>query len=85
MALMFASKYGHTNIVQLLLEHGANANLQSKVSSSAKIVCLSVCLTALHLAYSAIIIILCGCPTEVNSKVHKFSLRPYKGISLSVV
>ncbi len=37
---MFASKYGHTNILQLLLEHGANANLQSKVSSSANIVCV---------------------------------------------
>ncbi len=36
---MLASEYGHTNIVQLLLEHGANANLQNKVSSSAKIVC----------------------------------------------
>ncbi len=41
---MLASKYGHTNIVQLLLEHGADTNLQNKVSSSAKIV--SVCLTA---------------------------------------
>ncbi len=29
----------HTNIVQLLLEHGADTNLQDKVSSSAKIVC----------------------------------------------
>ncbi len=36
---MFASGYGHTNIVQLLLEHGADASLQDKVSSSAKIVC----------------------------------------------
>ncbi len=35
---MVASRYGHSNIVQLLLEHGANANLQNKVSSSAKIV-----------------------------------------------
>ncbi len=39
---MFASKYGHTNIVQLLLEHGANVNLQAKVSSSANIVCVRV-------------------------------------------
>ncbi len=36
---MFASEYGHTNIVQLLLEHGADANLQDEVSSSANIVC----------------------------------------------
>ncbi len=36
---MLASINGHTNIVQLLLEHGANANLQNKVSSSAKTVC----------------------------------------------
>ncbi len=31
---MVASRYGHTNIIQLLLEHGADANLQNKVSSS---------------------------------------------------
>ncbi len=36
---MAASRNGHTNIVQLLLEHSADANLQNKVSSSAKIVC----------------------------------------------
>ncbi len=30
---MLASRYDHTNIVQLLLEHGADANLQTKVSS----------------------------------------------------
>ncbi len=36
---MVASKCGHTNIIQLLLEHGADANLQNEVSSSAKIVC----------------------------------------------
>ncbi len=36
---MLASRDGHTNIVQLLLEHGADINLQDKVSSSAKIVC----------------------------------------------
>ncbi len=55
---MFASRYGHTNIVQLLLERGADANLQSKVSSSANIVCVSVCLTAVHLAYSTTVIVL---------------------------
>ncbi len=38
---MVASRYGHTNIVQLLLEHGADATLQDKVSSSAKL-CVSV-------------------------------------------
>ncbi len=64
---MLASKYGQTNIVQLLLEHGADANVQNKVSSSAKIVC--DCLTAVCLAYSTTIIILCGCTAEVNSKV----------------
>ncbi len=33
---MLASRNGHANIVvQLLLEHGADANLQDKVSSSA--------------------------------------------------
>ncbi len=37
---MLASRYGHTNIVQLLLEHGADANLQDEVSSSAKSVCV---------------------------------------------
>ncbi len=36
---MLASRYGHTNIIQLLLEHGADINLQDQVSSSAKIVC----------------------------------------------
>ncbi len=36
---MLASRNGRTNIVQLLLEHGANANLQDEVSSSSKIVC----------------------------------------------
>ncbi len=36
---MVASEYGHTNIVQLLLEHGPDSNLQNKVSSSANIVC----------------------------------------------
>ncbi len=41
---MLASECGHTNIVQLLLEHGADASLQSKVSSSANIVCMCVCL-----------------------------------------
>ncbi len=81
---MFASKYGHTNIVQLLLEHGADTNLQTKVSSSANIVCVSVCLTAVHLAYSTTIIVLCGFTTELNSKVHKLSLLPYQGNSLSV-
>ncbi len=44
-ALMLASRDGHTNIIQLLLEHGADANLQDKVSSSAKM-CVSVCLVA---------------------------------------
>ncbi len=36
---MLASKYGHTNIVQLLLEHDADINLQNKVRSSANIAC----------------------------------------------
>ncbi len=36
---MLASLDGHTNIVQLLLEHGPDANLQNEVSSSANIVC----------------------------------------------
>ncbi len=38
---MLASGDGHTKIVQLLLEHGADINLQDKVGSSAKIVCES--------------------------------------------
>ncbi len=66
---MLASECGHTNVVQLLLEHDVDANLQNKVSSSANIVCVSVCLTAMHLTYSTTIIILCGCTTEVNTKV----------------
>ncbi len=36
---MLAIGGGHTNIVQLLLEHGADASLQNKVSS------LHVCLS----------------------------------------
>ncbi len=48
----------HTNIVQPLLERGADANLQNKVSSSAKIVYVCVCLTAVHLAYSTTIVVL---------------------------
>ncbi len=36
---MLASRYGHTNFVQLLLEDGANTNLQNKVSSSVNVVC----------------------------------------------
>ncbi len=36
---MLASRDGHTNIIQLLLEHCADINSQDKVSSSAKIVC----------------------------------------------
>ncbi len=55
---MLASTNGHTNVVQLLLEHGSDANLQSKVSSFANIVCVSVCLTAVHLAYSTTVIVL---------------------------
>ncbi len=35
--------------------------------------CASVCLTTVRLAYSTTII-LCGCTTEVTSKVHKLSL-----------
>ncbi len=35
---MLASRDGHTNIVQLLLEDGADANLHDEVSSSANIV-----------------------------------------------
>ncbi len=80
-ALMVASAYGHTNIVQLLLEHGADISLQDQVSSSADIVCVSIYLTAVCLADSTTII---GCTTEVNSKVHKLSLLPYQGNSLSV-
>ncbi len=38
-AFMVASGDGHTNIVQLLLEHDADTKLQDKVSSSVKIVC----------------------------------------------
>ncbi len=34
---MFVSEHGHTNIVQLLLDHDADINLQTKVSSSANI------------------------------------------------
>ncbi len=79
MALMLASRYGHTNIVQLLLEHGADANLQTKVSSSDNIVCVSVCHTAV---YSTTIVVLCGCTIEVNSK--EVVLLPYQGSSLSV-
>ncbi len=84
---MFASRHGRTNIVQLLLEHGADADLQDKVSSSAKVLSVSVCLTAVYLAYSTttdVVIVLCGCTTEVKSKVHKLSLLPYQGNSLSV-
>ncbi len=77
---MVASAFGHTNIVELLLEHDADATLQDKVSSSAKIVCVSVFLTAVYLAYSTAIIVLCGCTTEDNSKVHKLSLFLTKGI-----
>ncbi len=76
---MLASGDGHTNIVQLLLEH-ADVNLQTKVSFCANIVCVSVCLTAVHLAYSTTIIVLGGCTTEVKSKVHKLSLFLTKGI-----
>ncbi len=48
----------HTNIVQPLLERGADVNLQTKVSSSANIVYVSVCLTAVHLANSTTIVVL---------------------------
>ncbi len=66
---MLASRDGHTNIVQLLLEHGADANLRNKVSSCAKIVCcVCVCLTAVHLAYSTTIIVLCGDIIDVQCK-----------------
>ncbi len=37
---MVASEYGYINIVQLLLEHGADVNLQDEVSSSANIACV---------------------------------------------
>ncbi len=48
---MLASVYGHTNIEQLLLEHGTDANLQTKVSSSANIVCECLpCCCAWHTA-----------------------------------
>ncbi len=79
---MLASRYGHTNIVQLLLEHGADTNLQAKVSSTAKIVCECLpycCAPGIQYNY-----ILCGCTNEVNSKVHKLSVLPYQGNSLSV-
>ncbi len=52
---MLASRYGHTNIVQLLLEHGADISLQGEVSSSANIVCVSMCLTTVRLADSTTI------------------------------
>ncbi len=49
---MLASRDGHTNIAQLLLEDGADANLQGKVSSSAKIVCECIpCCCALGTAH----------------------------------
>ncbi len=51
---MLASIYGHTSIVQLLLEHGANVNLQNKVS--VLLLSLSVCLTVVHLTCSTTII-----------------------------
>ncbi len=76
---MLACAYGHTNIVQLLLEHGTDVNLQDEVSSSDNICVCSVCLTVVHLAYSIPIMLLCGCTTEVNSKVHKLSFLT-KGI-----
>ena len=33
-ALMVAAIYGHTDIVRLLLEHGADVNLADKVSAA---------------------------------------------------
>ncbi len=58
---MIACGDGYTNIVQLLLEHDADINLQDKVRSSANIVCecltLLLCTWQWHNYYSAIIII----------------------------
>ncbi len=54
---MLASRYSHTNIVATTAAGtGADINLQDKVSSSANIVCVRVCLTAVHLAYSSTIL-----------------------------
>ncbi len=64
----------------MLLEHGADINLQNKVSFFANIVCVSVCLAAMHLAYSTTIIVLCGCRTENNIARHMLSLFLTKGI-----
>ncbi len=80
---MFASAYGHTNIVQLLLDHDADNNLQNKVSSSTNNVCVCLphcCAPGMLHNYLA----LCGCTTEVNSQVHKLSVLPYQWSLLSV-
>ncbi len=52
---MLASRNSRTNIVHLLLEHGADANLENKVAKS---VCVSVCLTAVYWAYNTTITVL---------------------------
>ena len=39
-ALMKASVYGHVECVKILLERGAQANTQNKVSSSRPVQCL---------------------------------------------
>ncbi len=76
---MFASKYGHTNIVQLLLERGADANLQSKVSSSANIVCVCLpycCAPGIqHNRYSPIYVVVqlaryISCPCFLTKGIH---------------
>ncbi len=73
---MFASKYGHTNIVQLLLEHGADANFEDEVSSSANIVCECLphcCAPGIRYNYY-----------NTMWLYNKLSLLPYQGNSLSV-
>ncbi len=49
---MLASRYGHTNIVQLLLEHDADVNLQAEVSSLYNVLpCVSTCISTCCVEY----------------------------------
>ena len=43
-ALIFASQDGHKEVVKLLLDHGANKDLQSKVSIIYVVSCMYVCM-----------------------------------------